>query len=124
MIEVRDGRVASYPASFDDYVYRVQKELDAGLRSEHVVRGKPPATATSGPRGVSGKEERELQKQLRSVERKIAKLDEEKKSVQATLMTITDAAAAQQAHAQLATLSDELAQLEEEWLEISGSLEL
>ncbi|TWU29890.1 ABC-F family ATP-binding cassette domain-containing protein [Bythopirellula polymerisocia] len=124
VIEVRDGRVASYPASFEDYVYRVQKELDAGLRAEHVVRGKPPAGATTGPRPVGGKEERELQKQLRSVERKIAKLDEEKKELNARLMKITDAAEAQKTHDQLSTITNELAQLEEEWLEISGSLEV
>ena len=35
VIEVRDSRVASYPASYEDYVYRVQKELETGLRSEH-----------------------------------------------------------------------------------------
>ena len=43
VVEVRDGRVASYPASYDDYVYRVGKELEEGLRAEHTVRGTPPA---------------------------------------------------------------------------------
>ena len=37
VVEVRAGRVASYPASYDDYVYRVQKEIDAGLRAPHTV---------------------------------------------------------------------------------------
>ncbi|QEG38030.1 ABC-F family ATP-binding cassette domain-containing protein [Bythopirellula goksoeyrii] len=124
VIEVRDGRVASYPASFEDYVYRVQKELDAGLRSEHVVRGKPSDGTTSGSRTLGGKEERELQKQLRSVERKIAKLDEEKKEINNRLLTITDAAEAQKAHDQLTSITAELSKLEEEWLEISGSLEV
>jgi ATP-binding cassette, subfamily F, member 3 len=123
VIEVRDGRVASYPASYEDYVYRVQKELESGLRSEHTVRGKPVGVATTATRKLGGKEERELQKKLRTVERKIAKLDEEKKEIQNNLMTITVAAEAQAAHKQLASIAGELQQLEEEWLAISGELE-
>lgn len=123
VIEVRDRKVASYPASFEDYVYRVQKELEAGLRSEHHVRGTPvSSTATTG-RKLGGKEERELQKKLRTVERKIAKLDEEKKSLQEKLVTITAAAEAQTAHQQLSQITGELQSLEEEWLAISGELE-
>jgi ATP-binding cassette subfamily F protein 3 len=123
VIEVRDGRVASYPSSFEDYVYRVQKELEAGLRSEHHVRGTPVGTAAPAARKLGGKEERELQKKLRTVERKIAKLDDEKKELQNKLVTITAAADAQAAHAQLATITRELQQLEEEWLAITSELE-
>lgn len=124
VIEVRDGRVASYPASYEDYVYRVQKELEAGLRSNHQVRGMPATNSVSTERKLSGKEERELQKKLRAVERKIAKLDEEKKEVQQRLLTITAAAEAQAAHQQLATITAELEALEEEWLAISSELEV
>jgi ATP-binding cassette subfamily F protein 3 len=123
VIEVRDGRVASYPASYEDYVYRVQKELEAGLRSEHHVRGMPATGAKLTERKLGGKEERELQKKLRTVERKIAKLDEEKKELQQRLMTITTAADAQAAHQLLAAITTELQGLEEEWLAISGELE-
>lgn len=123
VIEVRDGRVASYPASYEDYVYRVQKELEVGLRSEHHVRGMPVTAAKPTERKLGGKEERELQKKLRTVERKIAKLDEEKKELQERLLTITEMADAQAAHKQLATISGELQSLEEEWLAISGELD-
>ena len=33
VIEVGGGRVVAYPASYDDYVYRIGKEIDAGLRA-------------------------------------------------------------------------------------------
>ena len=33
VIEVRAGRVASYPGSYDEYVYRIQSEIDSGLRA-------------------------------------------------------------------------------------------
>lgn len=83
-----------------------------------------PTTATKpAVHKLGGKEERELQKKLRTVERKIAKLDEEKKEQQERLLTITTAAEAQAAHRQLATIAAELQTLEEEWLAISGELE-
>lgn len=124
VIEVGDGRVVSYPSSYDDYVYRVRKELEAGLRAEHTVRGTPgPEASSSGTRKLGGREERDLQKKLKSVERKIAKLDEEKKSINAELLTITDAKAAQKTHEQLTQLGSEVEKLEEEWLEIYNELE-
>lgn len=124
VIEVRDGKVASYPASYEDYVYRVQKELESGLRSEHTVRGKPPGTSSSATvRKLGGKEERELQKKLRAVERKIARLDDEKKAVQDRLLSIAAVAEAQAAHKELSEIAGELQQLEEEWLVISAELE-
>ena len=72
---------------------------------------------------MSGKEERELQKKLRAVERKIAKLDEEKNALNDQLMTATEAAEAQRLHDELARVTGEVGLLEEEWVEISTELE-
>jgi len=123
VVEVGDGRVVSYPASYDDYVYRVRKELKAGLRAEHTVRGTPESSPSTDTRKVGGREERELQKKLKATERKIAKLDEEKKALNDQLQTITDAKEAQQTHEQLTTFASEVEQLEEKWLEIYNELE-
>ncbi len=123
VIEVRDGRVAAYPASYDDYVYRVEKEVAEGLRAEHTTRGAPPTETKSGSPRAGSKEERELQKKLRALERKIAKLDEEKKSLNDQLMTATEAADAQRLHEELARLGGEVEVLEGEWVEVSSELE-
>lgn len=124
VIEVRDGQVVSYPASYDDYVYRTRKELEAGLRAEHTTRGTPEGNATAGgARKVGGREERNLQKKLKATERKITKLDEEKKAVNQQLLSVTDAKEAQQLHEQLTAHTSEVEQLEEEWLEIYNKLE-
>jgi ATP-binding cassette subfamily F protein 3 len=128
VIEVRTGRVASYPASFDDYVYRVQNEIDKGHREPHTAAspGKPTsahADTAGGARKSSGKSDRESQKKLKSVERKIAKLDEEKKATSEALLTVTDAAEARRLHSQLKDLAAELASLEEQWLELSAELD-
>ena len=75
-----------------------------------------PSPAAKKP---SGRSDRDAQKKLKSVERKIAKLDDEKKTVAANLHTVTDTVEAQRLHAELTKLTAELATLEEEWLALS-----
>jgi ATP-binding cassette subfamily F protein 3 len=126
VIEVRAGRVASYPGSFDDYVYRVQNEIDAGLRAPHGTATSPSMPSNGEPtvdRKARARADRDAQKKLKAVERKIARLDEEKRGVSDGLLTVTDAAEAQRLQKRLATLTTELAQLEEEWIELSSELE-
>ena len=116
VIEVRDGRVVSYPSSYEDYVYRVQQEIDAGLRSEGGAS--QDSDAARDVRKAQGRAGRDAQKRLKSVERKIAKLDDEKKDLTTQLCDITDAAQAQQLQARLNELTPEIEQLEAEWMEL------
>ena len=123
VVEVRDGRVASYPASYDDYVYRVKKEVASGLRAEHTVRGALKSSTLPAARKLGGREERALQKRLKSIERKIAKLDDERKTLNEQLLTATDTKDAQQLHECMTAIATETEQLEEEWLEVFHELE-
>jgi ATP-binding cassette subfamily F protein 3 len=127
VVEVRAGRVASYPGSYDDYVYRVQNEIETGLRAPHGSAAAAPTASANGDvavdRKARGRADRDAQKRLKAVERKIAKLDEEKRGVSDGLLTVTDAAEAKRLQKQLAELTAELATLEEEWLELSSELE-
>jgi ATP-binding cassette subfamily F protein 3 len=59
---------------------------------------------------------------MKAVERKIAKLDDEKKLLTASLMTITDAKESKRVQDQINAMSAEIAELEHEWLQISGDL--
>ena len=134
VIEVGSGKVASYPGSFEDYVYRVHKELEAGLRAEHATynagasakhaseTGSPTGGSAATRKVLSGKEERELEKRMKAVERKIAKLDDEKKLLTASLMTIADAKESKRVQDQINAMAAEIAELEHEWLQISGDL--
>jgi ATP-binding cassette subfamily F protein 3 len=125
VIEVRAGRVASYPGDFDEYVYRVQIEIDAGLRAPHGTSstGAPPVSEPAVDRKAKARADRDSQKKLKAVERKISRLDEEKRGVGEKLLSVTDAAEAQRLHGELAKLTADLATLEEEWLELSSELE-
>ncbi|HEX2475166.1 MAG TPA: ABC-F family ATP-binding cassette domain-containing protein [Lacipirellulaceae bacterium] len=125
VIEVRAGKVASYPGSYDEYVYRVQNEIETGLRAPHTPLGPGSLAqaAVAADRKATARADREGQKKLKNVERKIARLDEEKRAVNERLLTVTDAAEAQRLHAQLTELTTELTQLEEQWLALSSELE-
>ena len=121
VIEVRDGRVVSYPASYDDYVYRVQKEIDAGLRADGAAHGKPAGGAAD--KKAQARADRDTEKRLKGVERKIAKLDEQRKGLQTQMSQTTDAAEAQRLHAENLALSSEIESLEAEWLSLYEVLE-
>ncbi len=125
VIEVRAGKVASYPGNFDEYVYRVQNEIDSGLRQPHATGPQPsaPDSQSLPARKASARSDRDAQKKLKAVERKIARLDEEKRAVGEKLLTVTATAEATQLQSQLAELTAELAKLEEEWLERSAEME-
>jgi ATP-binding cassette subfamily F protein 3 len=127
VIEVRTGRVASYPGDFDEYVYRVQNEIDTGLRAPHATgpsgAGAPPPVVSTVDRKARARSDRDAQKKLKSVERKISRIDEEKRGVSEQLLTVTGAAEAQKLHREFTALTAELAQLEEEWIELSTELE-
>lgn len=130
VIEVREGRVASYPGSYEDYVYRIHKELEAGLRAQHASYcASAPDNAGHGGESqiaakpkLSGRDQREQEKRLKAVERKIAKLDEEKRELNARLLEVTDGGEAKRARERLAAVAEEIAGLEHEWLEASGDL--
>jgi len=123
VVEVRDGSVTSYPASYDDYVYRVRKELEDGLRAEHTTRGESEPSSSTGSRKPGGREERELQKKLKATERKIAKLDDDKKAINEQMLATSVPKEAQELHGQLTSIGAEVEQLEETWLEIFNELE-
>src|SRR5262245_53955996 len=127
VIEVRAGRVASYPGDYDEYVYRVQSEIDSGLRAPHPTgppgTGTPPPVETAPARKVRARSDRDAQKKLKAVERKISRHDEEKRAISERLLTVTETAEAQRLYGQLAKLTGELQELEEDWLELSSELE-
>jgi ATP-binding cassette subfamily F protein 3 len=124
VVEVRGGRVASYPASFDDYVYRVQSEIDSGLRAAHTPASPGGPEVIAADRKTQARADREAQRKLKGVERKIARLDEEKRAASDSLLSATDVAEAEQLHARVASLTAELAELEDEWLALSEGSDL
>ena len=82
-----------------------------------------PNEVATADRKARARADRDSQKKLKAVERKIARIDDEKRTDGEKLLTVTEAKEAQRLHAELAKLTSELATLEEEWLELSADLE-
>ena len=123
VIEVSGGRVTSYPASYDDYVYRMQKELREGLRAEHASYAAHSVPIPAAPSRLGGREQREMQKKLRAVERRIARLDEEKRALSTRLLQATTTEEVTRLRGKIAQCDTEVGPLEEQWVELSCLLE-
>ena len=93
------------------------------MKGRDTVRSTPTPEGAASTRKVGGREERELQKRLKSLERKIAKLDEEKNAIQQQMLTATESAVSQELHEQFALFTAEVKQLEQQWLEVYHELE-
>ena len=122
IIEVRDGTVKNYVGDYNPYVYRINKEIEAGDRESNNPRGAsrtPSDKLGSTSQPLSQNKQRELKKKIKSIERRIARLDEERKSLKEAMLSVTDPEEAMRIHEKMEAVTKELSGAEEEWLELS-----
>ena len=121
VIEVKDARVKNWLGDYDRYVAAVTAEIDAA--EEQTGRGRSlPRESGKRPPTVSRRSERDVRKELATVERTIARLDAEKKQQHAALLTATDPAEALTLHERMTKAAGDLAAAEERWLALSEEL--
>ena len=127
VIEVRDGRVVNYIGDYGAYLAAVTKEIDDGEAADGgrpAARKPPPAdrggkvVATAPAKGESPRNERDLRRELSTLERSIAKLDAEKRAANEAMLTTTDPAEALRHHTAMTAAAEKLAAAEERWLEL------
>src|SRR5262249_9086884 len=115
VVEVRDGRVTNYVGRYDDYLYRVNKEIEAGEREAVAGRAKLPPEVVrpvkAAPRSRRG--EKEIRKEMKALERTIAQLDEQKRALTARSLEPTSADEALRIHNELAATTAQLDPAEE-----------
>ena len=126
IVEVRDGRVTNYSGQYDAYVYKVNKEIEAGERELANERAKlrpsPAKSAKHSSRPLL-RNEKELRKEIKSLERTIAQLDEQKKTVNAQLMQSSDAAEALRLYNEATSVTEQLATAEDRWCKLQEEIE-
>jgi ATP-binding cassette subfamily F protein 3 len=123
IVEVRDSRVTHYNGQYDAYVYKVNKEIEAGERELASARTKlPPSVAKPAPR-PSQKNERALSKEIKTLEKTIAQLDEQKRALNDQLQISTDADEALRLHNEVAALTEKLTEAEECWCRLQEEID-
>lgn len=130
IIEVRDGRVVDYRGNYESYLYQVNSEIEQGER-ERDAKAKVPGNGAAsdakapkqGGKPKGGKEDRQIRKEMSNLERTIQRLDEQRKQLNADLMSTTDAKEALRLHEELSGVAKELSEVEERWCELQSELE-
>ena len=125
VIEVRDGGAKNYSGGYDTYLYAVNKEIDEGERQLNAAKskngkpsGKPAGKAPKADHREAQRDQRKIRKEITNCERSIARLDEQKRGINAQLLEATDPQKALQLHNELEVISNELAAAEERWCEL------
>jgi len=124
IIEVRDGSAKNYLGDYDAYLHAMNQEIEDGNRDTSA--GKSARQKSAGKKEMT-KEERianqqdhkRRRKQVQALERKIARLDDQKKEINQQLLTETDPAKAVELHDEVTKLIQELSDAENQWLELS-----
>jgi ATP-binding cassette subfamily F protein 3 len=126
IVEVRGGRVINYRGDYEAYLYYVNKEIEEGEREQNLksspgtLKGKQDSKEERKERT---KRQRSLRKELATIERSIARLDEQKRAIHAELLMSTDPDEAVRLHDDLTTVSAELETAEHRWCELQESVE-
>ncbi len=122
VVEVRDGRVITYSGKYQTYLDRVNDEIDAGERETAAAKVKLPGDVLKAKSRQPRKDEKAARKELKTLEKTIAALDERRRAVNAQMMQTTNAAEALRLHNEAAELTAQLAPAEERWLELQEDL--
>jgi len=118
VIEVRDGTAKNYIGDYNAYLYSINQEIEQGDRGVSNTQS-ADSGSTSSSKPLTQNEQRAVRKQIKAIERKIARLDDERKALNEQLLTTSDPSDAMKLHEKVESISAELAEAEEEWLELN-----
>jgi ATP-binding cassette subfamily F protein 3 len=123
IVEVRDGHVTNYRGQYEAYLYAVNREIEEGERELATRMSKaPPAAPRSAVPKAARRTEREIRKELSTVEKTVARLDQEKKEALARMLESTAAAETLRLHNEAEALAAQLTAAEDRWCELQEEL--
>jgi len=124
VIEVRDGKARNYLGDYDAYLYSINKEIEEGERA-HKSASTNTQRAKNKPqtdRRSAVRDHRKMRKELSNMERKIARLDEQKRETNQLLLETADPEKALHLHQEVTATTEELGAAENRWLELQELL--
>jgi ATP-binding cassette subfamily F protein 3 len=124
VVEVRDRQVTAYQGNYDHYVYRVTQEIAEGHRQ--TARAARPATHDSdrGQRKARARRFHELSKEIRSIERQIAKHEARKAKFGSQRVASTSTEEKERIDGAIAAIETQIKPLEERWVALHEELGL
>ena len=136
IIEVKDGSVVNYHGNYESYLYMVNQEIDD---AEFARTGKKPVPTATGKNNksndkdrnshdkkkqpTSSTDDRVMRKEITQLEKAIARLDDQKRTVNEKLMQTTDPMEAMKLHDEVVKVSTELEAAEMRWAELQELIE-
>ena len=125
IVEVRDGRVVNYSGKYEDYVYKVNKEIEAGERELATQKAKAPQAVlkpTADAQKAPPKVSLDPAKEIKVVEKTISQLDGQKRSLSARLEKCDDIAEMEKLEKEIAEVTAKLTEAEDRWSELNEQL--
>ncbi|HQR41256.1 MAG TPA: ATP-binding cassette domain-containing protein, partial [Gemmatales bacterium] len=125
VIEVRDGRVVNHSGRYETYLDRVNAEIEAGERELASAKALLPKEVRHAAIevGAGPRTEKVVRKEMKAIERQIAQLDEQKKSLTLQMNTTQDADELIRLEEELSTISTQLGDAETRWSELWAEAE-
>ena len=125
VIEVRDGQARNYIGDYDAYLYAMNKEIEAGERQPTAPNNKTAKPADKPLIAVSRgsqRDHRKIRKESSNLERKIARLDDQKRALQNQLLETVDPKEALRLHNEVTAIGTALGEAEEQWCNLQDEL--
>ncbi len=126
VVEVRDGGVTMYSGKYDDYLYRVNKEIEAGEREAAAGRVKLPsevAKAVPAAAKPTSRTEEAIRREMKMLEHTIQECDEKRRALDTQLGEPADADELQRLCDELAAVAEQHDEAEARWLQLQAELD-